>query len=150
MPTTISSVPVEINAPVEKVWSILAKIEDYPRWNPFTYRVDSTLELGSQALLYVRMSDKLKLTRDEIVTSFAPNKELAWRARGIRWLLAANRVQRLEVIDEQHTRYTTHETFSGLLRPLVIFLMGKMVENGFNGVAHALKAYAETGAPSAG
>ncbi len=143
MATTVHSIKIEIDAPVSRVWDILTDLEAYPRWNPFTYRVESSLVVGEPALLYVRMSPTHERLQPEIVTSCIPQKQLSWRSNTPAFILRANRLQVVEAIDASHTRYYTHETFSGLLEPLVMRLYRRDVERGFNAVCHALKAYAE-------
>jgi hypothetical protein len=141
--TTVHSMKVEINAPIACVWNILTNLADYPKWNPFTYRVESSLVVGEPAILYVRMSETQKRVQPEIVTSCDAQQQLSWRSKTPAFILQANRLQKVEAIDAEHTRYYTYETFSGLLEPLIMRLYQKDVERGFNDVCHALKAYAE-------
>ena len=43
------SAEVDIAAPIEQVWDILVDLEQYQAWNPFTYRVESSLNVGDRS-----------------------------------------------------------------------------------------------------
>ncbi len=51
--TTIVSETVEIDAPQEFVWAVLTDYEQYPEWNPYTVKVETTLELGTPIVLHL-------------------------------------------------------------------------------------------------
>jgi hypothetical protein len=143
MPKSITA-EIEIDAPVERVWNILVDLDSYPQWNPFTVRVDSTLEVGSTVDLYVRMKPNKEIVQREIVTVVEPNKKLSWGlTMGAKFLLFTDRYQVLEALGPNKTRYFTSDDFSGVLTPLVMMLYGKHIKRGFDGIAAALKERAE-------
>lgn len=139
----ISSDPVEIEAPVERVWDILVDVERYGEWNPFTTRVETDLEIGSPVDLHVTLGP-LKLKQPERIEAVDRPHLLAWSTKmGHRSLVSARREQRLEFLSETRCRYLTTDAFSGLLIPLVVMLFGRFIRQGFNEMAQALKARAE-------
>jgi hypothetical protein len=145
MPTTPKCVraEVEIDAPIERVWEILNDVDRYGEWNPFTPRVESTLQIGAPIRLHVRLVGRRLMRRVEFVTRNAPYT-LGWEMKmGARFLLYAERVQVLTAIDEDRTRYRTADCFTGWLRPLVLGLFGKAMERGFVDCALGLKKAAE-------
>jgi len=141
---TISSDKVDINAPREIVWDILVDLKRYPEWNPFTYRVDSTLRPGDPIDLYVRMpirGDRLQTERVKVVNR---PTELSWGMKlGFEFLVTTLREQHIEKVSETSCTYRTWDAFSGLLMPLVMGLFKADVQNGFNNMTYALKARAE-------
>ena len=144
MTTTIRAAPVTINAPLEKVWRVLIDLANYPHWNPFTTRVETTFEVGSPAILYVTMSERHQRVQHEVITAFEPLQAFAWASiMGAPFILKANRWQIVEAPDNQHTQYQTYETFDGLLVPLVLALYRRDVQRGFDAVGPALKQYIE-------
>lgn len=144
MPKSITA-EIEINAPVERVWDILVDLDRYPEWNPFTVRVDSTLEVGSPVDLYVRMKPNKEILQQEIVTAVEPNKKLSWGlTMGAKFILFTDRYQVLEPLGPNRTRYFTSDDFSGLLTPIVMMLYRSHIKAGFDGIARALKARAES------
>ncbi len=139
----VSADPIDIHAPAEAVWSILVDVEKYGEWNPFSTRVETTLEVGSPVDLYVDMG-LFKIKQPELIQAVEPPEMLAWgMTMGARFLLFTSREQRLEVLDETSCRYHTNDAFSGLLAPLIVGLLGRIIRRGFNDVARALKARAE-------
>ena len=144
MTTTIRADHVLINAPLEKVWHVLIEVENYPRWNPFTTRVESSLVVGEPAILYVTMSAGYQRVQAEIVIAFEPQHLIAWGSIiGTKFLLKTNRRQIIEALDDRRTQYETYQTFDGLLTPLVMALYRKNLQRGFEAVGAALKKYVE-------
>lgn len=144
--TTVIEASSEIDAPPERVWSILVDLTGYAEWNPFTPRVDASLRVGDPVVLHVAMKPGRKLlVQREVCTANDPDaRELGWGTTMIApFVLHANRVQRLEPLPGGRTRYYTSDTFSGLLVPLVMALYRADIQRGFDGVARALKAHAE-------
>ena len=151
MTTIIRANDVIINAPLETVWRALIDLTNYPKWNPFTPRVETTFVVGTPAVLYVTLNERRRRVQREIVTAFEPPCALAWASiMGAPFILKANRWQRLASLDAERTQYATYETFDGLLVPLVMALYRQDVQHGFESVGAALKQWAETGASGSG
>jgi hypothetical protein len=135
---------IEIDAPIGRVWQILRDIEHYRDWNPFTPRVETSLEVGDPIHLHVSLGGKRLVHRVEFVTRNEPYT-LGWEMKmGARFVLYAERVQVLTAIDQHRTHYRTEDCFSGLLRPLVLALFGRAMERGFGDCAMGLKKAAES------
>ncbi len=145
MTTIIRADPVVINAPLESVWGALIDVVNYPRWNPFTPRVETTFVVGTPATLYVTMNEHQQRVQHETITVYEPQHAFAWASiMGKPFILKANRWQVVEPLDDKRTHYQTYETFDGLLVPLVIALYGHDIRRGFEAVGAALKQYLET------
>ncbi len=145
MPITSNSVraETEIEAPIDRVWRILRDFDRYAEWNPFTPRVETSLRVGEPVHLDVRLVGPRLLRRMETVTRNEPFT-LGWEMKmGSRGLLHAERVQVLTPRGATRTHYLTEDVFSGLLRPVVLGLLGRAMERGFNDCAEGLKAAAE-------
>ncbi len=148
MTTIIRAQEITINAPLEKIWRTLVDVVNYPRWNPFTARVETTFVVGEPAILYVTMTAHHQRIQREVITVFEPQHAFAWASiMGGPFILKANRWQIVEPVDEQHTHYRTYETFDGLLVPLIMALYRKDIQSGFEAVGQALKHYVETAVP---
>lgn len=143
-PYAILSDCVRINAPRELVWEILTDLKQYPAWNPFTYKVESTLSIGDPVDLTVKMGMLGNKQQREIVCTVKKPEQLSWNMKlGMPWLLQAQRDQFLLEVDSNTCTYQTSDTFSGLLTPLVLALYESQIKKGFNSVAYALKIRAE-------
>jgi hypothetical protein len=144
MTTIIRSDNVLINAPLEKVWHTLVDVGNYPRWNPFTTRAESSLMVGEPAILTVTMNAGYQRVQAEIVIAFEPQHLIAWGSIiGTEFLLKTNRRQIVEALDDRRTQYETYQTFDGLLTPLVMALYRKDLQRGFEAAGAALKKYVE-------
>ena len=138
-----TSDPVDIDAPADQVWQVLTDADKYGEWNRFTPQVSTDFRPGSDAGLRVFLGP-LKLRQKQRIQSVEPPRLLAWgMTMGHRVLLVARREQRLEELGADRCRYLTTDTMSGLLAPLVALLFGRLIRNGFNAMAAALKARAE-------
>jgi hypothetical protein len=140
---------LDIDAPIERVWDVLVSLERYPEWNPFVVKVDGAARAGLQQhlTLHVVFSGGLRVRSGEFVTRVDPPGDvatLAWRFTGLLptlGLVRAERVQTLSRGPGGRTRYESVEAFDGLLRHFVP--VGRVVD-GFERMAQALKARAET------
>ena len=136
---------IEIDASPEDVFDILTDLARYPEWNPFTPRIDSTLEMGEPVRMQVRLGTGTRLRRQvEYVTANERPIRLCWGADiPLRFLIRADRCQTLEVLGDGRTRYVCTDAIAGWLSPLVIRFFGPAMQRGFEDCARALKKRAE-------
>ena len=142
----VRSDPVDIDAPVERVWEVLTDFGRYGEWNPFTTRVDANLEVGAAVELHVVLGP-LRVRQTVRIETVEPPLSLVWgMSMGASWLLSARREQRLEPLGESRCRYLTTDAFHGPLTLPVALVWAGAIRRGFNAMAEALKARAETAA----
>lgn len=143
-PRAISS-EIEINAPIERVWSILRDFDSYPEWNPFTVSVKTALELGTPVDMQVKLRPPKAMHQVEYVSAVVPGERVCWGGHvGPRWFISADRCQVLTDLGGDRTRYFTTDVFTGLGVGLMFLVVGRHVQRGFDDVAAALKARAES------
>ncbi len=134
---------IEIKASVESVWSVLVDLDAYSTWNPFTPKVETDFQLGSDVVLHVRLKPGKPLHRQtEKMLAFAEGKKLAWGIDRV-FPVRTIRVQELERIDAHTTRYYTSDAFHGVLTPLVMAMYRGAIQRGFDDVGRALKQHCE-------
>lgn len=142
----VRSVTVDIDAPQQLVWDVLLDYPRYPEWNPYTVRVESTCRLGDPVDLYLPDlldPDRIMHTR-EWVCLVDPPRQFAYEMRPTPELdVHARRDQYVEATGPRTCRYWTTDAFDGPLADLVMEHTGQWVKDGFDAVAHALKARAE-------
>ncbi|MEY2404943.1 MAG: hypothetical protein QOD38_2494 [Acidimicrobiaceae bacterium] len=137
---------IEIDAPIERVWSILRDFDSYPEWNPFTVSVLTTLELGSAVDMQVQLRPPKTMHQIEYVSAVVEGERLCWGGHvGPRWFIDADRCQVLTDLGDGRTRYVTTDVFRGVGVGLMFVVVGRYVQRGFDDVARALKARAEAG-----
>jgi hypothetical protein len=144
MPASIGAASL-IDAPIERVWSVLVDIDRYPEWSPFVVKIDGPLSVGTMLTLHVAMTPNRSVLRQrERVSKRDELHELSWgTVMGHPLLLRAERYQRLTKISENQTRYETSDDFEGALVPLVFALYRAKIQAGFDATAIALKKRAE-------
>lgn len=133
-----------IQAPVERVWSILTDLEKYHEWNSFVPSMQSDFQVGSLLTMRVQMRENFVTTSVETITAIEPEHLLAWKTRLPAWFLRGERLQELKPIDTGTTEYFTRETFTGLFAPVLQLMYARDLQHGFDAVAQDLKVRAET------
>lgn len=143
--TTIVSETVEIDAPQSLVWSVLTDYEKYPEWNPYTVKVETTLELGTPIVLYLPDPAKPgEIFRNvEWLSVIDAPHHLQYNTGSEIPGIHAIRDQWVEDLGYGRSSYRTTDVFAGDIAQLVFDMQGEWVRNGFNAVACALKARAE-------
>ncbi|KAF8219088.1 hypothetical protein L208DRAFT_1418859 [Tricholoma matsutake] len=155
---------ITIDAPREKVWSIILDFASYKEWNPFV-RGQTIVDKAGNALSdqtpaegqYLLISPvhlpptmgepgwfQTQSTSTTISTLDQENYRVAWIGISFpRFLLNTERWQSLSVDLDGKTKYETIEVFSGILAYIVKFLMREKLVMGFNAQAEGLKQRAE-------
>ena len=141
---------IEVHASKEKVYAVLTDFKSYPEWCPFTRRLKGQLVEGAQLDMEVEMSAGSPLRHQRVtVAELTSGEKIVWTYTLLPWapwLLHAVRAQRLSESPSNPgsaTIYSTTDTMTGLLSPLVLFLYGASVQKGFECIARALKQRAE-------
>jgi uncharacterized protein YndB with AHSA1/START domain len=150
MPTEknlVRSVTVDIAAPADFVWSILIDLARYPQWNPYTVKVESSLQLGEAVNLFLpdprRPAELLHVI--EYLADIEPHRLLAWEMyANADNPDAARREQLIERTGANSCRYHTTDQFLGATADKVMANHGPWVQQGFDAVAVALKVRAES------
>lgn len=141
----IESVTVEIDAPAQLVWDVLVDYASYPDWNPYTVAVETTLEVGDPIDLHLPMPDGSEGTfvNREYIRVVDPPHHLRYDTADEIEGIFAYRDQWIEPLGPDRCTYRTTDTFTGQHADTVIEMTGQWVKDGFDAVAHALKARAE-------
>ncbi|WP_336333269.1 SRPBCC domain-containing protein [Pseudomonas putida] len=143
----VRSITVDIAAPAELVWSILVDLPSYPAWNPYTVKVESTLRLNEPVNLYLPnpASPGELLHVVEYLADFEPHRLLAWEMHASASNPdAARREQLIERVGPTSCCYHTTDQFLGPTAETVMANHGRWVKQGFDAVALAVKARAES------
>ncbi|WP_372727625.1 SRPBCC domain-containing protein [Nocardioides sp.] len=149
------SARIEIDAPLELVWSVMLDTASYGEWNPFVERVEcpSPASVGDPIVLHVRWRNGSTARSPERITALEhPTTDdegtttacLAYVYEGLPaklGLVRGTRFQRLSQRPGGPTVYATVEEFSG---PLVGFAGPGRVADGFERHAAGLKQRAES------
>jgi uncharacterized membrane protein len=106
---------IDINAPVEKVWTLIDKLEQWPQWMPSIKKIERVskgpLTAGSQLSVTAKVSG-LTVTLLMTITEFIPKRNVVMKGK----VLGTNltRFYNLEPLDGQ-TKATVGGEVSGAL-----------------------------------
>ena len=136
---------VDINAPVDRVWSVLSDVAAYPEWNPFIRRVEGTLQPGSRLTVRIEPPGGSGMTFKPTVQVVEPDRLLRWLGRLLLpGVFDGEHSLELQPLDGSRTRFIQSERFSGILVPLLGSALTR-TQRGFEEMNQALKARAEKG-----
>ena len=135
---------IVIEAPVEKVWSILMDFGGWKDWNPIVNQADGQANVGTHIAITMRGPDgkDAQKYQAKVEESVSPTT-FRWRAVMMAGFMFTNdKVFRLEQI-ENGTRLVHFERFSGLMVPLFWGKLKSNVVTMLNSMNEALKKVAE-------
>ncbi len=134
---------IEIAAPPEGVWSVLADLDSYPQWNPFITHIEGVLEHGRRLSVRIQPPGGRAMSFRPTVIAAVPGRRLAWLGHlfvpGI-----FDGEHRFELAPVGgHVRFRQSEVFRGVLVPMMGGVLDK-TRAGFEQMNRALKARVES------
>ena len=135
---------IEMDAPADRVWSVLTDFAAYPSWNPFVTRIEGDLAKGARLLVHVQPPGGSGMTFRPRLTDVQKGKSLAWLGRlGIRGLFDGAHRFEITSLGDGRCRFVHAEHFAGLLVPLLRKSLDGPTRQGFIAMNEAMKARAE-------
>jgi hypothetical protein len=134
---------IDIAASTSAVWRVLMDFSAYPDWNPMVRSIVGNPRRGERLEVCIQPPGKNRMR-------FRPRVQLADEARSFSWLgqlllpglFDGLHEFRLQPVADG-TRLYHHESFSGLLLPLIWPMMETPTRAGFEAMNQALKIRAE-------
>ena len=106
---------IDINAPVEKVWAMIDKLEEWPQWMPSIKKIERVskgpLTVGSQLSVTAKVSG-LTVTLLMTITEFVPERSVVLEGKALGTKLT--RFYTLEPVNSK-TKVTVGGDVSGAL-----------------------------------
>lgn len=134
---------IEIDAPPDRVWSVLTDFDSFPDWNPFIRSARGEVEPGAKLEVRIEPPGGRAMTFKPTVLVAEPGRELRWLGRLLLpGLFDGEHIFRIEPLESGRSRFGQAERFSGVLVPL----FGKTLEQtrrGFEAMNEALRRRAE-------
>ena len=129
-----------INAPADKIWSILTNTGAWPEWDPSCDRIEGTVALGAKIKAFTKLSPGRAFPVK--VTELAPNQKMTWSGGMPFGLFKGERTFTLSSDGPGRTSFELREVFSGPM----LALIGKSIPDmtdAFQGFVNGLKKRAE-------
>ena len=138
----------EINVPREIVWDVITRTSEYPQWNKFVVSCQSTFQVGSPIVMYVRVLPFMPMRQKETILKYSPGEFLEYGINIPLGLLSSSRQHILRSTDPGKTTYESVFILKGLLSSLVGVLLGSQLRRGFSDmtkgiVSRSLEKHAE-------
>jgi uncharacterized protein YndB with AHSA1/START domain len=130
-----------IDAPVERVWALLADVDEQARWNETLQSIEGDIREGGQVSLVAKRNPKR--TFKLAVSDVRAPSHMAWSDGMPLGLFKALRTFDLAA-EGDGTRFTMTETYSGPMAGLVTRSIPDMTDT-FGVYADALQRAAEAG-----
>lgn len=144
MPMREIRTEIVVEAPAERVWSVLTGFGAYPQWNPFIREAEGAIQEGSRLRVRIAPPGGRSMTFTPTVTHVASGQSLRWLGRlFVPKLFDGEHVFEIEPLGGRRVRFVHRERFSGLLVPLLWRRLDRDTRAGFEAMNAALKARAE-------
>lgn len=135
---------IEINAPADKVWSVLVNFSDYSKWNPFIVSSEGNPIKGTHLINKMKNGDKI-FTFKPVLKEVEVNNKLSWLGHlFIPGLFDGFHYFKIEEIETNKVTLEQGESFKGILTGMMMKSIGEQTRNGFIAMNNALKERVET------
>src|SRR5487761_267664 len=135
---------IEIEAPLERVWSLLIDFPSYSRWNPFVRSIEGALEVGQSLWVFIQPPGTDGMQFRPTVLAVEPNRELRWKGKlFLPGLFDGEHYFHLESKPGGGLTFRQGETFSGILVPLLRRALDGATKQGFVAMNEAIKREVE-------
>ncbi len=110
---------IEILAPPEKVWEVLADFPRYEEWNPFIRKVSGAFHEGGYLTVHSVQGGEKTVYQPGIVR-YNEGWEFSWlNTRGMPGILDIEHIQRVEELDGNRTLFINRQELRGFLVPFM-------------------------------
>lgn len=134
---------IQINAPLERVWSIFSNFEQYSAWNPFLVEVQGALIEGKTVTIKVALSNgKIRIANPK-VEKVIYGKEVTFLAKN-GFLFTGQHYFIFEPVSPSETQVTHGEIFSGILPFFLWHRLEDVFTTSFEKMNSALKIRSES------
>jgi hypothetical protein len=134
---------LEIEAPPERVWSVLTNFSAYHEWNPFITAIHGDMRVGERLRVTMSPPESSEASFSPRVLVCDPPSELRWRGHlWIKGLFDGEHFFQCKPTSNGTTRFVHGEDFSGVLLKFVTGRLGQ-VARGFVYMNEALKRRVE-------
>jgi hypothetical protein len=135
---------VTIDAPAQRVWDVITDFGSFSDWNPFMQRASGEVAVGNKLTVYLKPPGGMGMSIKPRIIEVDPGREFRWLGHLLMpGIFDGEHVFEIVPIGDASCRFVQREEFSGILAPLMLAMIGKSTERGFNEMNQALKARAE-------
>ncbi|MCX4247694.1 SRPBCC domain-containing protein [Paraliomyxa miuraensis] len=136
---------IEIAAPPQAVWDVMAALDRWSEWNPIIAGVElrGPLREGTRGRLMLELPVGGRQSLAVRLCTVRPPHELVWEG-GVRGVVKGRHGFRLEETSKG-TRLHHYEAFSGVLAPALVRVMRGWLGQGYRRLNEGLRNHCEHG-----
>ena len=139
---------IAIDAPAERVWSLLVDFPSHARWNPFVRSIEGRSEVGQSLKVFIQPPGSSGMHFRPTVVAVEPYREFRWKGKLLLpGLFDGEHYFKLEAKPGGGLIFHQGELFSGILVPLLRRSLDGATKQGFVAMNAALKREAPNGLP---
>lgn len=133
-----------INVPTETVWQVLLDTANYPKWNAFISRCESSFVVGEPIIMKVNMFSWLAFKQKETIRANQAQEKIEYGVHLPFGILTSTRQHLLTPSsDGAQCHYQSRFCIKGWFAPVVKLLLGKRLKQGFTDMTLGLVKYTE-------
>ena len=136
---------IVIDAPADKIWTVLMDHEAYPSWNPFIKNISGNTQVGGKLSVKIQSDGSKPMHFTPVVLVNNGNDEFRWVGKlFIKGLFDGEHFFILEPINKNQTRFIHGENFTGLLSGILWKMIGSDTQKGFEAMNVKMKSRVES------
>src|SRR2546428_4374478 len=131
---------IEIDAPAERLWSVLLDFGRFPDWTPSSRSFRGQALVGSRLQVLLGASGTRPMRFRPTVKAVVPTRELRWLGRlGLPRLFDGEHIFQIEPLGPTRAQFVQRERFRGLFVPLLARSLNRDARRGFEEMNRALR-----------
>lgn len=136
---------ITIEAPVERIWELLADLGLYPHWNPLFQRATGRLHAGEQLELVVTLPGIPPFVVSPTLLAVEPESDFCWQHALLFGAFTWKYCVELEILDPNRLKFRQSSQFGGIFAPLFNLALGASVAGGLEQMNQAIRRWGEKG-----
>lgn len=134
---------IGIQAEPETVWSLVAGVADWPRWNPCCPEARGVVRIGEKIEYVAALPGMKPVKVAATVFDWVPNEQLHLAVTALGGLVRSTRYFEIEQLAPGSCIFSNGEMFGGPLGGMVARRYRQPIRAGFAAIGEAIKAAAE-------
>ena len=135
-----------LEAPVDRIWELLADCSLYQQWNPLFTQEKGLLKVGNRLELVVTLPEIPPFRIEPKLLIVEPIKRLSWQHTLLfAGVLSWKYCNELDVLSPQRVKFIQRSQFGGILGPVGNLGLGESLGAGMGKVNEALRHWGEKG-----
>ena len=135
-----------LDAPVDRIWQLLADSSLYPQWNPLFQRASGRMNAGEQLELVVTLPDISPFVVSPVILAVKPLSGFCWQHKlYFAWLFNWKYCSEIVLLAPDRLKFIQRSVFGGILGPIFNLGLRSSVAGGLVKMNEAMRRWGEKG-----